>query len=183
MRFAGGLMIVLFTGTCAGPAIAADAPKAPQPAKLVDASSFYAGRWYEIGRTPKSFNKDCVAGTTDFQNKDGGLYEQDACHDKTPDGKEEAIGGPLKILNPGQDSKVDVAYRAIFGFVPIHREYWVLDHTEAWSIMGSPDLSEVNLYTRDPHPDPALVEKMTKEIRDLGYAGELQFPAQAGPKP
>jgi lipocalin len=44
-------------------------------------------------------------------------------------------------------------------------------------------MTEVNLYTRDPHPDPVLVEKMTREIKDMGYAGELQFPAQAGPKP
>jgi apolipoprotein D and lipocalin family protein len=175
--------LIVGLGLTTGIAFAADAPKAPQPLKAVDAASFYAGRWYEIGRTPKSFNKDCVAGTTDFQNRDGGLYEMDACHDKTADGKEETIGGPLKVLNPGQDSKVDVAYRAIFGFVPIHREYWVLDHTDSWSIMRSPDLTEVNLYTRDPRPDPALVDKMTKEIKDMGYAGQLEFPAQGGPKP
>jgi lipocalin len=30
----------------------AEAPKAPEPAKPVDAASFFAGRWYEIGRTP-----------------------------------------------------------------------------------------------------------------------------------
>jgi len=173
--------LVVLPGLAAGVTLAADAPKASQPAKPVDAASFFAGRWYEIGRTPKSFNKDCVAGTTDFHNRDGGLYEQDACHDKTPDGKEEAIGGALKILNPGQNSKVDVAYRALFGLVPIHREYWVLDHTDGWSIMGSPDMTEVNLYVRDPHPEPALLDKMTKEIKNMGYAGQLEFPAQSVP--
>ncbi len=177
------IALMMGLGLTTGIAFAADAPKAPQPDKAVDAASFYAGRWYEVGRTPKSFNKDCVAGTTDFQNRDGGLYESDACHDKTPDGKEETIGGPLKILNPGQNSKVDVAYRAIFGFVPIHREYWVLDHTDGWSIMGNPDLTEVNLYTRDPRPEPAFVEKLTKEIKEMGYTGQLEFPAQGAPKP
>lgn len=181
MKNAAALMMSL--GLSTAMAFAADVPKAPEPAKPVDATSFYAGRWYEIGRTPKSFNKGCVAGTTDFQTKDGGLYERDACHDKMPDGKEEEIGGPLKILNPGPNSKVDVAYRAIFGFVPIHREYWVLDHTDGWFIIASPDMTEVNLYTRDPRPASALVEHMTKEIKDLGYAGELEFPAQSAPKP
>ena len=70
------------------PAFAADAPKAPEPAKPVDAASFYAGRWYEVGRTPKSFNAGCVAGYTDYQTKNGALSERDGCHDKTPDGKE-----------------------------------------------------------------------------------------------
>ena len=171
-----GLLIGFSTAT----AFAADAPKAPEPAKPVDAASVFAGRWYEIGRTPKSFNKDCVAGTTNYQPKDGGIYEQDACHDKTPDGKEESIGGPLKILNAGQNTKVDVAYR-LFGFVPTHVENWVLDHGEDWMILGTPDMSEVHIYSRDPHPAPALVDRLAKEVRDLGYAGELQMPAQTKP--
>ena len=162
----------------AAPALAATS--APEPAKPVEAASFYAGRWYEIGRTPKSFNKDCVAGTTDFLTRDGGLYEQDGCRDKTPDGKEESIGGPVKILNAAAN-KVDVAYRALFGFVPIHVQNWVLDHGEGWAILATPDMSEVHLYSREAHPDLALVERMTKQIRALGYGGVLDFPAQARP--
>jgi apolipoprotein D and lipocalin family protein len=76
---------------------------------------------------------------------------------------------------------VHVTYHIILGLIPINREYWMLDHTDAWFLMATPDLETVNLYTRDPHPSPALVEKMTKEIRDLGYAGKLEFPAQAAP--
>jgi lipocalin len=60
MKAAATLMTVLVLTT--GMALAEDAPKAPEPAKPVDAASFYAGRWYEIGRTPKSFNAGCVAG-------------------------------------------------------------------------------------------------------------------------
>lgn len=167
-----GLMIGFSTAI----AFAADAPKAPEPAKPVDAGAFFAGRWYEIGRTPKSFNKDCVAGTTDFQMKDGGLYEADACHDKTPDGKEETIGGAMKILNPGQNSKIDVAYH--LAFIPVHVENWVLDHAEGWMILGTPDMAEVHIYTREPHPEPALIDRLSKQVRDMGYTGELQMPAQ-----
>ena len=162
-----------------GAAFAADAAKAPEPAKPVEATSFFAGRWYEIGRTPKSFNKDCVAGTTDYQMKNGGLYEADACHDNTPDGKEETVGGAMKILNPGANTKIDVGYR--LAFIPIHVENWVLDHDAGWMILGTPDMSEVHIYTREPHPAQPLVDKLTKEIRDMGYAGELQFPAQSKP--
>ena len=63
MKTAAVLVLALSTSM----AVAADAPKAPEPAKPVDAASFYAGRWYEIGRTPKSFNAGCVAGYTDYQ--------------------------------------------------------------------------------------------------------------------
>jgi len=136
-----GLLIGFSTAT----AFAADAPKAPEPAKPVDAASVFAGRWYEIGRTPKDFNKDCVAGYTDYQNKGGALSERDGCHDKTPDGKEEALDGAMKIMNPGQDSKVYATYHAMFGLVPIHREYWVLDHGEGWAITASPDMTDASL--------------------------------------
>lgn len=175
MKAAISLILLLTTGV----AVAADKPKAPEPAKPVEASSFWTGRWYEIARTPKSFNRDCVAGTSDFQMKDGGLYELDGCHDKTPDGKEDTIGGPVKILNPGQGTKVDIAYHV--AFIPIHVENWVLDHDAGWSILGTPDMSEVHIYTREPHPSQALIDRLSKEVRDAGYAGELQYPAQSRP--
>jgi apolipoprotein D and lipocalin family protein len=52
MKTAAALIIVLALST--GPVFAADVPKAPEPAKPVDAASFYTGRWYEIGRTPRA---------------------------------------------------------------------------------------------------------------------------------
>jgi apolipoprotein D and lipocalin family protein len=183
MKAVAALALVAMIAVPAFAAAGAAAPRAPEPAKPVDAASFFAGRWYEMGRTPKSFNAGCVAGVTDYQRADGGIAERDACHDKTPDGKEESIGGPLKILNPGANTKVDVAYRALGGLFPIHREYWVLDHTDDWFIIASPDMKEVNLYTREPKPAQALVDKMTKQIKDLGYAGPLEFPTQAPAKP
>lgn len=179
MKTAATLAVLILTAL---PAFAA-APKAPEPARPVEAASFFAGRWYEIGRTPKSFNAGCVAGVSDFSSKDGGITERDACHDKTPDGKEESIAGPLKILNPGANTKVDVAYRALGGLFPIHREYWVLDHGDNWFIIAGPDMTEVNLYSREPHPPQALVDRMTKQIKDLGYAGPLEFPVQSSGKP
>ena len=114
MKIATAATTVLLT---TGAAFAADAPKAPEPAKPIDAAPFYAGRWYEIGRTPMSLTDGCVAGYTDYQMKDGGLYERDACRDKTPDGEEKVIGGPLNIGNP-ENTKVHVTYHVFLGIIP-----------------------------------------------------------------
>jgi apolipoprotein D and lipocalin family protein len=181
MKTAAALIIAIVFPT--GWAFAADVPKAPEPAKPINAASFYTGRWYEIGRTPMSLTDGCVAGYTDYQIKDGGIYERDACRDKTPDGEEKVIGGPLKILDPTQNTKVHVTYHVFLDLIPIHRDYWMLDHTDAWFLMATPDLKMVNLYTRDPRPTPALVQQMTKEIEDLGYSGKLEFPTQSTPAP
>jgi apolipoprotein D and lipocalin family protein len=175
--------LVIAMVMAASAAFAADAPKAPEPAKAIDAASFYTGRWYEIGRTPMSLTDGCVAGYTDYQTKDGGLYQRDACHDKTPDGEEEVIGGPLEILNPGQNTKVHVTYHIVFGIIPINRDYWMLDHSDGWFLMATPDMTMVNLYTRDPRPKQELIDAMTKEIREKGYVGKLEFPTLSTPKP
>lgn len=158
-------------------ACAADAPKAPQPAKPIVADTFYTGRWYEIGRTPLTLTDGCVAGYTDYQKTpDGGLYERDACRDKTPDGEEKVIGSPLTILDPGANTKVHVTYHVFLGLIPINRDYWMLDNGEGWFIEATPDMSFVDLYTRNPHPGPELTQKLTQEVKTLGYTGKLEFP-------
>ena len=160
----------------------AEAPKAPEPAKPVDAASFFAGRWYEIGRTPMSLTDGCVAGYTDYLKKGDGLEQRDACRDKTPAGKEKVIAGPLKILNPGQNTKVHVSYR-LFGAIPIAREYWMLDHGDGWFIQATPDMKMINIYTRDPRPSPDQVVQLTERTRALGYdPGKLEFPPRQAAK-
>jgi apolipoprotein D and lipocalin family protein len=176
---AAGFALAILT---AGAAAAADAPKAPEPAKPVDAQSFFAGRWYEIGRTPMSLTDGCVAGYTDYLRKGQDLTQRDACRDKTPDGKEKVIAGPLKILNPGQNTKVHVSYR-LFGLVPVGREYWMLDHGDGWFIQATPGMDMVNIYTRDPRPSPALVAELTERTKTLGYdPAKLEFPPLGTPK-
>jgi len=151
-------------------------PAAPEPAKPVEAQSFFSGRWYEIGRTPLSLTDGCVAGYTDYIRKGDDLTQRDACRDKTPAGKEKVIGGPLKILNPGQNTKVHVSYR-LFGAIPIAREYWMLDHGDGWFIQATPDMKMINIYTRDPRPSPALTAELTARTKALGYdTAKLEFP-------
>ena len=155
----------------------AEASKAPEPARPVDAASFYAGRWYEIGRTPMSLTDGCVAGYTDYLKKGEALTQRDACRDKTPAGKEKVIAGPLRILNPGQNTKVHVSYR-LFGVVPASpANTRVLDHGDGWFIQATPDMKLIDIYTRDPRPSQTQVLELTERTRALGYdVGKLEFP-------
>ena len=75
------LLALALSAACATAAVAAP-PIAPEPAKRVDATTFFAGRWYEIGRTPMSLTDGCVAGYTDYLRTGGGLVERDGCRDK-----------------------------------------------------------------------------------------------------
>jgi len=171
------VLLALALSAAGAPAAFAAPPKAPEPAKPVEAKSFFAGRWYEIGRTPMSLTDGCVAGYTDYLRKGDDLTQRDACRDKTPAGKEKVIAGPLKILNPGQNTKVHVSYR-LFGAIPIGREYWMLDHGEGWFIQATPAMDMINIYTRDPRPSAELIAELTARTKALGYdVGKLEFPA------
>jgi apolipoprotein D and lipocalin family protein len=167
---------LLLAGSLSVHGALAEASRAPEPLKPVDAQSFFTGRWYEIGRTPMSLTDGCVAGYTDYVRKGEALTQRDACRDKTPTGKEKVIAGPLKILNPGQNTKVHVSYR-FAGLIPIAREYWMLDHGDGWFIQATPDMKMINIYTRDPRPTPDEVVQLTERTRALGYdPGKLEFP-------
>ncbi len=163
---------------------AEDAPKAPAPAKTIDAARFYVGRWYEIARTPMSLTKDCVAGTTDYlRDAHGRLIDRDACRQGAPDGKEKVFAGPVTILNPGENTKVAVHYK-VFGIFTATKTYWMLDHGDdyQWFIVSDPELKMLSLFTRTPRPPKEEVDALLARAKTTGYdVSKLEFPTQFPP--
>lgn len=183
-RPVGAVLAALMFAACASSPAPHKIVRAPQPAKPIDAARFYAGRWYEIGRTPMSLTDGCVAGTTDWlTDTKGKLIDHDECRDKTPAGKIKIIEGPALILDPGTNTKVDVRYR-LFGFIMVTRTYWMLDRADdySWCIASDPELENVILYTRDPRPPKDLVDRLTARAKALGYdVSRLEYPANFPP--
>ncbi len=162
----------------AGPVLAAHAPA---PARPVDAARFYSGVWAEIGRRPMSLTNGCVAGATRYTLTAPDRVEvRDTCRQGSPAGKEKAIGGPARILDPGTNARLHVGYR-LFGLVTLGRDYWVLDHDDAysWFISADPSFENLWIYARNPHLDPAMRARLVARAAALGYdTAKLEFPAQ-----
>jgi apolipoprotein D and lipocalin family protein len=155
---------------------------APQPAKPVD-DVFFTGIWHEIIRNPMSITDGCVVGETGFQRRaDGGLFQRDTCRMGSAAGKEKVIAGPVTLLDPAARSKFRTDYQ-LFGFIPIRREYWVLDHAPGWFIMATPDMKNLIGYTRAPPTQVtrAQADELAARARALGYAGALEFPDHPAP--
>jgi len=175
-----GLGAVVFAAAtlASGMALAATAPA---PSKPVDAARFYSGVWHEIGRRPMSITNGCVAGATEYHLKSPTTLDvRDTCHDKTPNGKIKAIGGPATILDPGENAKIHVSYR-LFGPFKAGVDYWVLDHADdySWFISSDPTFKNLWIYTRDPDISPQLRQSLVERARGLGYdVTKLEFPAQ-----
>ncbi|MBS0547850.1 MAG: lipocalin family protein [Proteobacteria bacterium] len=175
-RFTCCLALVLALAGCAG----SSKIVAPQPAKPIEAERFYSGRWYEIARTPLSVTDGCVAGTTDFVRRaDGALIERDICREGTPSGREKVFEGPVIILDPGMNAKIQVRY-IVFGFLPVTKTYWMLDRAPdyGWFITADPPFDNVAILTRTANPSRAEIDALTARVRQLGYdPTRLEFPA------
>jgi apolipoprotein D and lipocalin family protein len=172
-------LIVLGALTIAG--CATDKPVAPEPNKPIDTSRFFTGRWYEIGRTPMRLTDGCVAGTTDYSHAPtGDVIDRDVCRTDTPEGKEKVFQGPVTILNPGTNTKMTVRY-TVWGFVPVSRTYWILDHSDdyQWFIVSDPAFENVGILARLPRPTTTEVEALKAHTRALGYdTNKLEFPTE-----
>lgn len=159
----------------------ASGPTAPQPSRAVDLQRFYSGTWIEIGRRPMKLTDGCVAGATTYRIvSPTRIAVVDTCHAGTPAGKLKSIGGPARIRDPGANAKLHVTYRFL-GFIPVARDYWVLDHDEdyGWFISADPRFHDLWIYTRATRPDPALTARLVERAKALGYdVSKLEFPAQ-----
>ena len=128
-----------------------------------------------------SLTDGCVAGATQYAPAGPGrVVVRDTCHKGVPSGREESIGGPGRIIDPGTNAKLRVSYR-LFGIFSVHREYWVLDHADdySWFISADPKFENLWIYTRGPRANPVTVTALVNRARTLGYdVAKLEFPVQ-----
>lgn len=165
---------------CAGPSFT-ETQKAPEPRKRIDVQRFYTGTWHEIARRPMTITDGCVAGATEYGPiGTGGIQVLDSCRMRSPGGELKSVGGPGTILDPGINAKLRVDYK-LYGFVPVQREYWVLDRANdySWFISADPTLRDLYIFTRDPRISPAQRNQLVARAVALGYdVSKLEFPEQ-----
>lgn len=150
--------------------------RAPQPLKPVDAQRLWSGRWHEVARLPMKITDGCVAGASAYDfSAPNSVAVRDTCQVGTPEGREKAVSGRGRILDPGTNAKLRVKY--FWGLVTW--DYWVLDRAEdySWFISADPTFDRLFIYTRDI-PTPDQLARLTRRAGELGYdVRRLEFPA------
>jgi len=69
----------------------------------------YLGRWYEIARIDHSFQKDCVASTTDYSLRpDGDIKVVNTCRKKSLDGEITSVEGKAWVVNKDSNAWLKV---------------------------------------------------------------------------
>jgi apolipoprotein D and lipocalin family protein len=172
-----GLGLAVFLSGCM--AMGGPTRRAPEPLKAIDAGRFYSGLWHEIARRPMAITDGCVAGATEYKRDAGaGIEVLDSCRMGTPAGELKTIGGPGRILDPGTNAKLRVDYR-LYGFIPVTRDYWVLDRANdySWFISADPEFRDLYIFSRNPQIGEAQRRRLVGRARALGYdVTKLEFP-------
>ena len=154
---------------------------APEPKMYVDASKFYVGTWHEVARRPMKLTDGCVAGGTRYTPKAGGTIDVlDFCRQGSPSGELRTIGGPGQITDTATNAKLHVRY-SVLGFVPVVRDYWILEHASdySWFISADPTFHDLWIYTRNPSVGRKTLSRLVARARTLGYdVSKLEFPSQ-----
>ena len=152
---------------------------APNPLKPVS-REVYAGRWYEIARTPNAMQKDCQGPTTDFQDRgSAGFTVIETCHRGSARGVVKIVTAKARIIAPGDNTRFRLSY--LGGL--IHQDYWILDHADdnGWLLMGTPGGNYVWLLSRRPALPNATLAAAVGRAGALGYpSSRLIYPTQAG---
>ncbi|WP_309753012.1 lipocalin family protein [Novosphingobium sp.] len=136
----------------------------PQPAKPVELSR-YLGRWYEVARYERGFQKDCDGVSADYALRDDGMIAViNTC--RKPDGAIKQAKGKAKVVDTATGAKLKVSF-----FGPFYGDYWVLDHADdySWAIVGEGSGRYLWLLSRDASPGQARIDAMIARAGAMGY--------------
>lgn len=144
----------------------------------------YAGTWYEIGRLPMYFQRNCASDVTAnyAQKTDGsGVVVTNKC--KAEDGSDITAEG---LAKPADDtgSKLKVTFLPSWiRWLPVGRaDYWVLarDADYQTALVGTPDKDYLWLLARSPNVSQETYAKYRQIAQQQGYdLKEFKLTAQS----
>lgn len=126
----------------------------------------YMGRWYEIARYPKWFERNCHGVTVDYDLlPDGSVGVLNSCHKKSVNGPLVTARAKAWAIHPSQ-SRFKIQF-----FWPFNGPYWVIavDPGYQWAVIGHPKRRSLWILARSPRLDPAVETEILNQISALGY--------------
>lgn len=135
--------------------------------------SRYAGRWYEIGKYPNRFQKQCVANTTANYTikKNGRIEVLNECVKK--DGTTAKAVGEAKIGDKTNNAKLKVRFAPGFtSFLPfVWANYWVIDIAPdySYSVIGEAGRDYFWILSRSPEMNTATYQSILRRAETMGF--------------
>ena len=134
----------------------------------------YAGKWYEIGKYPNGFQKQCVANTvaTYTVKPNGKIEVRNECLLK--DGKTETAIGEAKVADKKTNSKLKVRFApSALSFLPfVWANYWIidLDPEYGYVAIGEPKRQYFWILSRKPSMNDAQYQNILRRAESMGFS-------------
>ncbi|WP_407641558.1 lipocalin family protein [Acinetobacter tianfuensis] len=133
----------------------------------------YLGTWYEVARKPMYFQNKCAYNVTAQYslNENGNVKVDNRYYQK--DGKLMQSEGEAFVQNAPANSKLKVSFLPkALRWLPVGRgDYWVLkiDPQYQMALVGAPSQKYLWVLSRDPKPEPVLVQRYLDAAVQQGY--------------
>jgi len=134
----------------------------------------YAGQWYEIGRLPNRFQRDCESDVTATYvlREDGRIDVINRC--KKNDGEMMEATGIARLASEEEPaSKLKVRFAPAFtSFLPfVWADYWVIGLAPDYSyaVVGHPNREYLWILSRTPTLDGRLYAEIIAGIAEQGF--------------
>ena len=127
----------------------------------------YLGKWYEIGRYPAPFQKDCYSSTATYTlNRDGSITVLNECRKGGVDGKYKSVKGKAYVVDKKTNAKLKVSF-----FWPFYGKYWIidLDKDYRYAVVSEPSRKYLWILSRTPKLDSILEEEVYNRLKINGY--------------
>lgn len=127
----------------------------------------YLGKWYEVGRYPNRFQKDCYLSTATYTLLDNGKIEVfNECRKDNPQGKYKSIRGKAKIVDTKTNAKLKVSF-----FWPFYGDYWIvgLGDQYEYALVSEPSMKYLWILSRTPQLDIVTEAKVYKTLKEKGF--------------
>jgi lipocalin len=150
----------------------------------------YAGRWYEIARTPERHQRHCSGNamanyTVLAQGADPEDVEvavTNRC--TTADGSIDVVEGSAHVVPGSRGAKLEIAFAPPWlRWLPwVWADYWILyvDDDYRSAVVGTPDQRHLWLLSRAPRLAPAAYQRLVQQADAQGYdTGRLALTPQS----
>jgi apolipoprotein D and lipocalin family protein len=174
MAWCGAALLIM-----AVPARGADDPPTVASVDLVR----YQGTWFELGRLPFRFQRQCVRDVTaQYELRaDGRVDVVNAC--VKADGTVDRAKGIARVVSrDGSNSKLEVRFAPAFlSFISaVWGDYWILDLAPDYStaLVGTPDRKYLWVLARSADVDAERYAALLARAAALGFDVDRVVPTQ-----
>lgn len=126
----------------------------------------YLGQWHEVARLDHRFERGLTQVTATYSlNGDGSVKVLNRGWDATKGRWKEAEGRAV-FLGSSQEGRLKVSF-----FGPFYGAYTVIAlEPDRYSMICGPDRTYLWILSREPRLDPATLQRLVAQAKDLGFA-------------